>query len=98
FQAEDGIRDFHVTGVQTCALPISAAAAETFGFDAAYSIEEFDEKLIELMANQPSLYYAIGHDAGWDARITRALNGVRAQTRAGKIGRASCRERMWNGV
>src|SRR5690606_30916109 len=25
FQAEDGIRDFHVTGVQTCALPISRA-------------------------------------------------------------------------
>src|SRR5215208_7436243 len=24
FQAEDGIRDGHVTGVQTCALPISA--------------------------------------------------------------------------
>src|SRR6266508_3463499 len=23
FQAEDGIRDFHETGVQTCALPIS---------------------------------------------------------------------------
>src|SRR5690606_40788243 len=23
FLAEDGIRDFHVTGVQTCALPIS---------------------------------------------------------------------------
>src|SRR5690606_40935796 len=23
---EDGIRDFHVTGVQTCALPISSAA------------------------------------------------------------------------
>src|SRR5690606_40119040 len=22
FQADDGIRDFHVTGVQTCALPI----------------------------------------------------------------------------
>src|SRR5690606_39390027 len=27
FQAEDGIRDFHVTGVQTCALPISLTAA-----------------------------------------------------------------------
>src|SRR6266511_6364796 len=26
FQAEDGIRDFHVTGVQTCALPISGTA------------------------------------------------------------------------
>src|SRR5690606_39627214 len=25
FQAEDGIRDFHVTGVQTCALPILLA-------------------------------------------------------------------------
>src|SRR5690606_40569795 len=24
-QAEDGIRDFHVTGVQTCALPISTS-------------------------------------------------------------------------
>src|SRR5439155_14066336 len=27
FQAEDGIRDGHVTGVQTCALPICLAAA-----------------------------------------------------------------------
>src|SRR5256885_3816049 len=26
FQAEDGIRDYKVTGVQTCALPISIAA------------------------------------------------------------------------
>src|SRR5207253_7504069 len=26
FQAEDGIRDGHVTGVQTCALPISGGA------------------------------------------------------------------------
>src|SRR5256885_6862323 len=25
FQAEDGIRDYKVTGVQTCALPISAS-------------------------------------------------------------------------
>src|ERR1039457_7661315 len=27
FQAEDGIRDYKVTGVQTCALPIYAACA-----------------------------------------------------------------------
>src|SRR5690606_40916667 len=27
-QAEDGIRVFHVTGVQTCALPISQVVAE----------------------------------------------------------------------
>src|SRR5690606_40050339 len=31
FQAEDGIRDFHVTGVQTCALPISRYAALASG-------------------------------------------------------------------
>src|SRR5439155_10542143 len=29
FQAEDGIRDGHVTGVQTCALPISTVTALT---------------------------------------------------------------------
>src|SRR6266511_3485071 len=28
FQAEDGIRDFHVTGVQTCALPIASGIEE----------------------------------------------------------------------
>src|SRR5688572_31217544 len=31
FQAEDGIRDLTVTGVQTCALPISARASGTMG-------------------------------------------------------------------
>src|SRR5690606_40679716 len=30
-QAEDGIRDFHVTGVQTCALPILAMGAIASG-------------------------------------------------------------------
>src|SRR6266850_4827137 len=29
FQAEDGIRDYKVTGVQTCALPISAVLFRT---------------------------------------------------------------------
>src|SRR5256885_3952610 len=29
FQAEDGIRDYKVTGVQTCALPIYPAGADT---------------------------------------------------------------------
>src|SRR3989454_6524438 len=31
FQAEDGIRDYKVTGVQTCALPISGQASTPFG-------------------------------------------------------------------
>src|SRR5256885_7444103 len=30
FQAEDGIRDYKVTGVQTCALPIYLAQLSTF--------------------------------------------------------------------
>jgi len=30
FQAEDGIRDIGVTGVQTCALPISSETASGF--------------------------------------------------------------------
>src|SRR5256885_5159292 len=31
FQAEDGIRDYKVTGVQTCALPISGVARGSRG-------------------------------------------------------------------
>src|SRR5207253_5656944 len=30
FQAEDGIRDGHVTGVQTCALPISSRGSASW--------------------------------------------------------------------
>src|SRR6266508_5724352 len=33
FQAEDGIRDGHVTGVQTCALPISSLVASSYRLD-----------------------------------------------------------------
>src|SRR5258708_26409847 len=36
FQAEDGIRDDLVTGVQTCALPISLSPAEPFKRLAAF--------------------------------------------------------------
>src|SRR5439155_11542948 len=43
FQAEDGIRDGHVTGVQTCALPISRyAGAGVAG------------RLVEALRGQPS--------------------------------------------
>ena len=59
-------------------------AREAFGFDQAYPIAELDERLAELLTDQPTLWYALGHDNGWDARIATALNAVRAQTRAGK--------------
>jgi Xaa-Pro aminopeptidase len=61
-----------------------AGAQEVFAFDAAYPYAEFDAKLAELLADQPALWYSLGHDAAWDARIAAALNAVRAQTRAGK--------------
>src|SRR5438132_11291021 len=35
FQAEDGIRDHCVTGVQTCALPISRARSPAVGLNSA---------------------------------------------------------------
>src|SRR6266511_5952354 len=38
FQAEDGIRDFHVTGVQTCALPISGGQGMNTGLQDAYNL------------------------------------------------------------
>jgi Xaa-Pro aminopeptidase len=60
------------------------AVPEAFGFDSAHSITEFDAKLAELLADQPALWYSLGHDASWDARMATALNAVRAQTRAGK--------------
>ncbi|MGE5492130.1 MAG: aminopeptidase P N-terminal domain-containing protein [Actinomycetota bacterium] len=60
------------------------AAKESFGFDAAYPIDQFDKKLPELLADRPALWHSIGHDSAWDARITAALNAVRAQARAGK--------------
>ena len=60
------------------------AAKAAFGFDAAYPIEQLDKKLPELLVDRDTLWHAIGHDAEWDARIAKALNEVRAQTRAGK--------------
>ena len=60
------------------------AAKAAFGFDTAFPIDQLDKKLPELLVDRDTLWHAIGHDAAWDARIAKALNAVRAQTRAGK--------------
>src|SRR5690606_24219653 len=39
FQAEDGIRDFHVTGVQTCALPICGDKEQKITLECAEDIQ-----------------------------------------------------------
>lgn len=59
-------------------------ARERFAFDAAHPITTIDAKLAEWLPDQPLLWYSLGHDTGWDARITAALNAARAQSRAGK--------------
>ncbi len=59
------------------------AAQEQFGFDAAYPIEQLDEKLGELMGNQPALFYPLGFDAGWDRRILGLRNSVLQKVRGG---------------
>jgi Xaa-Pro aminopeptidase len=59
------------------------AARERFGFDEAYPIALLDEKLAELLENQPALFYPVGADPEWDARAMRWLNAVRAKARAG---------------
>src|SRR5690606_17222792 len=43
FQAEDGIRDFHVTGVQTCALPILSLPNNVYKYK--YNDKEYQDEL-----------------------------------------------------
>jgi len=59
------------------------AACEKFGFDSAWPIEQLDDKLVELMGNQPVLFYPIGADRDWDERLLRLRSRVQEQVRAG---------------
>ncbi|MDQ7988927.1 MAG: Xaa-Pro aminopeptidase [Candidatus Dactylopiibacterium sp.] len=60
-----------------------AAAAECFAFDEAAPIDTLDERLPELIANQPALWFSMGDDPAWDARLLAALNRVREGARNG---------------
>jgi Xaa-Pro aminopeptidase len=59
------------------------AAAERFGFDSAWAIDEFDGKLPELLVNQPALWTSLAVEPEWDRRILAALRTVRAKVRSG---------------
>ncbi|HET7832188.1 MAG TPA: Xaa-Pro aminopeptidase [Gallionella sp.] len=59
------------------------AARERFGFDAAHSITQLDAQLTELLANQPTMYYPLGHDTAWDQRILRLRAELQARARSG---------------
>src|SRR5437763_16906166 len=69
FQAEDGIRDTSVTGVQTCALPILRRL-----------------RLLGLVRQEQEVAEVVPH-----RRVVGVGGGELVQ-----IGRASCRERVWN--
>src|SRR3712207_7237056 len=92
FQAEDGIRDIGVTGVQTCALPIFARlfAALFPGLDVKPLITELKARVVEEL------------DYGLEADSQRTFAAAYAddpqivvpRVVASEIGRASCRERV----
>src|SRR5690606_41202016 len=96
FQAEVGIRDFHVTGVQTCALPI-------------YIGSEGCKYICEALKSNSTLSVLDlwGNNIGSEGckYICEALksNSTLSQlnlrgNKIGEIGRASCRERVeWSG-
>src|SRR5690606_14006706 len=74
FQAEDGIRDFHVTGVQTCALPISINPA--FSRMTGYTAEEVVGRNASLMdsAQHAASYYTeirgeLRHQGRWSGEL-----------------------------
>ena len=60
-----------------------AGAQQSFGFDEAYAIDELEARLPDFLANQPQVYFPLGQDASWDARLTDALSVVRQRARAG---------------
>ncbi len=59
------------------------AAKEIFCFNTAFPIAQLDDKLAELMCNQPALFYPLGAHALWDGRIIELRARVQAQARSG---------------
>src|SRR5436190_7429938 len=95
FQAEDGIRDHCVTGVQTCALPISfrffSGSPAMDLRNVAYRSERVFQSFNPGSCERNSINLAPVR------RITPILYSVSAsavfKSLASEIGRASCRER-----
>src|SRR5437879_7653877 len=83
FQAEDGIRDTSVTGVQTCALPICFSEAALIMATLPLALVG-GFWLMFLLGYNMSVASAVGFIA---------LGGVAAEIGV-EIGRASCRERV----
>src|SRR5438128_5307102 len=91
FQAEDGIRDATVTGVQTCALPISALLATIRCCETELQVAgawPTDTRPLHHM--ELGALLTVARDAGWLVpTLPHTSDAVESQ-----IGRASCRERV----
>jgi len=59
------------------------AAQNEFGFDAAYAIEDIDQKMPELLADAPTLFYSTAAQPHLDSQVQQWLQDVRAKNRAG---------------
>src|SRR5690348_17412014 len=93
FQAEDGIRDGRVTGVQTCALPISRELALGMAYEDTVRVAElkirpsrFERVRAEVQAEDGQI---IEIAEFFSPRVQEI-----ADTLPAEIGRASCRERV----
>jgi Xaa-Pro aminopeptidase len=69
-----------------------AAARSSFAFDQAYAAEELEARLPGLLAGAPNLFYSMGFDPGFDARVVAALNTVRGMARSGLNAPAAIRD------
>src|SRR2546430_5926620 len=85
FQAEDGIRDLTVTGVQTCALPIFEVSRAGQATLPAFHGEA--EREPERDGIEPESETAV-------VEGECVASGRQTQVRPKEIGRASCRERV----
>src|SRR5207248_3497663 len=95
-----GIRDRTVTGVQTCALPISARLLEKAPRDLALTLR-FKNAAVPTVswrvpkgADQVTFDVPIPHAHLWSLDDP-FLYEVDAAVGDDQIGRASCRERVW---
>src|SRR2546426_5920064 len=63
FQAEDGIRDYKVTGVQTCALPIYGSEFNPLKPQVTSLLEDWVDQMATLF---PSPFVHVGMDETWE--------------------------------
>ncbi|BDG04982.1 aminopeptidase P N-terminal domain-containing protein [Anaeromyxobacter oryzae] len=60
-------------------------AKELYGADEAYLVADMDTRLPDLVEGAATLWWRIGFDEAWDARLPRILAGLRSAARLGKM-------------